>query len=170
MVELYQEYDKEMYKHSAKVLMRKPMNIMIILGVAIVALSIPAYFQSISDGIILSVVGIVFCVLYFLMPLIFVKINSRNKSLSQKFTFTPDNVKVELFDKNLNGALVSVSEFSYGQFIDVKEINGTMYLFFSKNVAFLINAKNFPSIADKLLVVGYYRECKLKDATKAGEK
>ena len=47
----------------------------------------------------------------------------------------------------------------------MKEINGTIYLFIAKNVAFLINAKSFPSVADKLLVMGYFRESKLKNTT-----
>lgn len=165
MVELYQEYDKDMYKRSAKVLMKKVMYIMLILGVAIVALSIPSYFQHVGDGIILSVVGAVFCTLYFLMPFIFVGLNARNKIYLQKFTFTPDTVKVELFDKRFNNALVSNTEFGYAQFVDMKEINGTIYLFIAKNVAFLINAKSFPSVADKLLVMGYFRESKLKNTT-----
>lgn len=170
MIELYQEYDNDMYKRSARVLMKKIMTIMLILGVVILALSIPSYFESITDGIILSVAGAVFCALYFLMPLIFVKINSRNKVYSQKFTFTPDTVTVELFDKRLNGARVMINEFSYSQFIDISEINGIVFLFLAKNVAFLINAKSFPSVADKLLVIGYFREQKLKNATSKKEK
>ena len=165
MIELYQEYDNDMYKRSARVLMKKIMTIMLILGVVILALSIPSYFESITDGIILSVAGAVFCTL-----LIFVKINSRNKVYTQKFTFTPDTVTVELFDKRLNGARVMINEFSYSQFIDISEVNGIVFLFLAKNVAFLINAKSFPSVADKLLVIGYFREQKLKNTISKKEK
>ena len=45
MIELYQEYDNDMYKRSARVLMKKIMTIMLILGVVILALSIPSYFE-----------------------------------------------------------------------------------------------------------------------------
>lgn len=163
MIEVVQKYNPDMYKKCARVLMKRMMTTMLVCGIIIVLMSILFYFEDVVDGLIFSALGIFFIAMYFLMPVIMIRANTKNKHLLQKFTFTPESVKVDVYN-TINGennpVQIASSICRYNNFYDVKEINGIVYLFLNKTMAYIIDSRSFPTEADKLMVLGYYKSAK----------
>ena len=160
MIEVVQKYNTEMYKKAMRVLLGRQRWSMLIFGLIILGFSVAFYFDSIGYGITFSVLGVAITSFYFILPMIAMKANKRNEGLKQVFKFSQDSVRIDIYNVTAgenNAICIATYNNDYKTFYDVKEIDGVVYFFLNKTTAFLIDSRNFPTDADKLMVIGYYR-------------